>query len=123
LTFYIFVVSYKSEFEPPPGENMITDSELREQLQDFESAKANRWVFVGIYPQPNQPWMLHNGFVSCGYEVADLVFDGENRMVQEGEYALWVKMGDNPRLANCGCVHHAEEGIPCEHDIALALRR
>lgn len=22
--------------------------------------------------------------------------------------------------ANCGCVHHAEEGIPCEHDLALA---
>ena len=25
--------------------------------------------------------------------------------------------------ANCGCVHHAEEGIPCEHDIALAKER
>lgn len=23
--------------------------------------------------------------------------------------------------ANCGCVYHAEEGIPCEHDIALYL--
>lgn len=22
--------------------------------------------------------------------------------------------------ANCGCVYHAEEGIPCPHDIALA---
>ena len=22
--------------------------------------------------------------------------------------------------ANCGCVHHAEEGIPCEHDLELA---
>lgn len=21
--------------------------------------------------------------------------------------------------AKCGCVHHAEEGIPCEHDLAL----
>ena len=22
--------------------------------------------------------------------------------------------------ASCGCVHHAEEGIPCEHDLAMA---
>ena len=21
--------------------------------------------------------------------------------------------------ANCGCVYHAEQGIPCEHDLAL----
>jgi hypothetical protein len=21
--------------------------------------------------------------------------------------------------AKCGCVHHAEEGVPCEHDLAL----
>jgi hypothetical protein len=26
-------------------------------------------------------------------------------------------------IANCGCVHHAEQGIPCEHDFALAQRR
>ena len=25
--------------------------------------------------------------------------------------------------ANCGCVHHAEEGIPCRHDIILFIRR
>jgi uncharacterized protein YbaR (Trm112 family) len=25
--------------------------------------------------------------------------------------------------ANCGCVHHAEEGIPCLHDIALARQQ
>ena len=23
--------------------------------------------------------------------------------------------------ADCGCTHHAEDGIPCPHDIALAL--
>ncbi len=23
--------------------------------------------------------------------------------------------------AKCECVHHAEDGIPCHHDIALAL--
>jgi hypothetical protein len=23
--------------------------------------------------------------------------------------------------ANCGCVHHAEDGVPCEHDLALPL--
>lgn len=22
-------------------------------------------------------------------------------------------------LANCGCVYHAEHGIPCKHDLAL----
>ena len=24
--------------------------------------------------------------------------------------------------ADCGCVYHAEQGIPCEHDLALAHR-
>lgn len=23
-------------------------------------------------------------------------------------------------MATCGCWHHAEQGIPCEHDLALA---
>ncbi len=23
--------------------------------------------------------------------------------------------------ANCGCVHHAEDGIPCPHDLARAF--
>lgn len=26
-------------------------------------------------------------------------------------------------IASCGCFYHAEEGIPCEHDIALAKQR
>jgi hypothetical protein len=25
--------------------------------------------------------------------------------------------------ANCGCVYHAEQGIPCQHDLALLVRR
>ena len=26
-------------------------------------------------------------------------------------------------VANCGCVYHAEQGVPCEHDLALADTR
>lgn len=92
-------------------------------LQSPEIASANGWVYVGFYPQPNQPMMLHNGFVSRGFEVADLVFDDKGTRVNDGQYALWVKMGENPRLANCGCVNHAEERRPCKHDIQLALKR
>ena len=25
--------------------------------------------------------------------------------------------------AECGCVHHVEEGIPCEHDLALRYKK
>lgn len=25
-------------------------------------------------------------------------------------------------MAACGCVYHAEQGIPCEHDLALRFR-
>lgn len=32
-------------------------------------------------------------------------------------------MEDIVGIASCGCVYHAEEGIPCEHDIALAKKR
>jgi len=32
-------------------------------------------------------------------------------------------MEDIVGIASCGCVYHAEEGIPCEHDIALAKQR
>ncbi len=28
-----------------------------------------------------------------------------------------------PKLANCGCVYHAEEGQPCVHDLALKLKQ
>lgn len=32
-------------------------------------------------------------------------------------------MEDIVGIAPCGCIYHAEEGIPCEHDIALAKQR
>jgi hypothetical protein len=31
-----------------------------------------------------------------------------------------IKIDPRAGKANCGCVYHAEEGIACEHDIALA---
>lgn len=96
---------------------------LLEQLVDARTARSSGWTFVGIYPQPDQPGMLHNKFVARGYEVADLPFDKDDSQVQEGEYALWVKIGPNVILANCGCVHHAEEGRPCIHDIEKVLGR
>lgn len=96
---------------------------LQEQLSSAEAASKLGWAFIDIYPQPNQPWMLHDGFVRRGYEVADLPFDGNGAMVKMGEYALWVKMGPNVQLADCGCVHHAEQSKPCEHDIKLCLSR
>jgi hypothetical protein len=26
-------------------------------------------------------------------------------------------------VANCGCVYHAEQGIPCKHDVEIAMFR
>ncbi len=26
-------------------------------------------------------------------------------------------------IANCGCWYHAEDGVPCEHDLKLAEKR
>ena len=31
-----------------------------------------------------------------------------------------IPVPDDYPLADCGCVYHAEEGIPCPHDVALA---
>ncbi len=41
-------------------------------------------------------------------------------LVQMEYYNLADAIEDDPEpVANCGCVYHAEEGIPCPHDIAL----
>lgn len=96
---------------------------LLEQLRTRDEAVSNRWVFVGVYPQPDQPILIHSSFARHGYKTADLPFDAEGNQVEPGQYALWVKFGSDPKLASCGCVNHAEEGIPCIHDLELALSR
>ena len=41
------------------------------------------------------------------------------------DYAQYRRLDATPEagIANCGCVYHAEQGIPCDHDIALAEER
>jgi hypothetical protein len=53
-------------------------------------------------------------------QTADDLVDDESR-----ELAGKIVVGDHEvfAIANCGCVAHAEQGIPCEHDLALARER
>ena len=40
------------------------------------------------------------------------------------ENAEWLqKLKSIAGQASCGCVFHAEDGIPCSHDIALAAKQ
>ena len=45
---------------------------------------------------------------------------------------VWMEVADEVtyeskhpqyQIADCGCVYHAEEGIPCPHDLALMRER
>lgn len=95
---------------------------LSTELTSAAEALKHGWTFVGVYPQPGQPAGLHNRFSIRGYQVADLPFDQQGQLVPIGSYALWAHMGEDSILADCGCVNHAEEGVLCEHDIALCLK-
>jgi hypothetical protein len=93
---------------------------VAEQLRTREDALRNRWVFVDVYPNVNMPSQLHRRFIGHGYEIADCAFNGDGDLVGRGQYALWVKFGENPTLAQCGCANLAE-AVPCPHDIARVL--
>mgnify|MGYP001610347688 FL=1 len=89
---------------------------VQERVVDFDTAVKGGWVFVGIFPRPNQPHDIHGRLMRKGHEVADCGFDGEGKLTKVGEYALWVYPLCH---ANCGCVFHAEDALACEHDTAV----
>lgn len=48
---------------------------------------------------------------------------GEEAVMADAKTSLPVTDGELGQQANCGCVYHAEDGIPCPHDLELAYRR
>ena len=46
-----------------------------------------------------------------------------NQIASELSYAVMLKRQrelngrDVPKVANCGCVYHAEQGLACRHDV------
>lgn len=49
--------------------------------------------------------------------------DDERAMMAGALSSLPVTDGELGQQADCGCVYHAEDGIPCPHDLELAYRR
>lgn len=64
-------------------------------------------------------WPLRGELMNWLFARMHALLDGKAPESDADRAALQVLAG----RADCGCVYHAEEGIPCEHDLALALGR
>ncbi len=76
--------------------------------------RAKGWQYVGVYEGKITSIRLQSHFIANGCEIRETQFDDVGDVVPADCFALWV----NPcAIAVCGCVHSAEEGYPCEHDL------
>lgn len=89
----------------------------------------SEWRQIGAEPQGDDP--IGEDFVVCPSCNEDHCFGlTEENLVsltsdRNRELAQKLLRNDDSIVAkaNCGCVYHAEQGIPCIHDISLARRQ
>ncbi|HRH27114.1 MAG TPA: hypothetical protein PLZ99_03100 [Parcubacteria group bacterium] len=85
-----------------------------QDLDQHSVMLAKGWQYIGAFERKNAPARLQSHFIANGCEVRETDFTDRGYLVHKHSFALWV----NPcGLAPCGCVEHAEEGWPCEHDL------
>lgn len=88
----------------------MTEMELKPHL----AMRAKGWQYVGVYEGKVTTIRLQAHLTASGCEIRETQFDDAGDVVPNGCFALWA----NPSaIADCGCVHSAEEGYPCEHDL------
>jgi hypothetical protein len=87
------------------GDSKTRRRQLRRLKNSFPEAEIRTWALKGCKVKTQVSIKLPD-INSCD---ALQVIDG----------VIPVEAG----IADCGCHYHAEEGIPCKHDIAEAVRR
>jgi hypothetical protein len=102
-----------------PGRSVILLTDLTDEVDNYPPVRMHLLEIEFVGNNQN----LY-GKVSCGTEekYGKITLKKGYQNVEDGSPVGELKIFDKvePGKASCGCVHYAEDGTPCIHDLWLA---